>query len=48
MGYHLMVPPKLEDAALRQEEKEKLMAAEKEEAEVAKTKQASPEGKARL
>ena len=48
MGYHLMVPPKLEDAPLSQEEKEKLMAAEKEEAEVAKTKQASLEGKARL
>ena len=48
MGYHLMIPPKLEDAPLSQEEKEKAIATEKEEEEAANAKQGSSEGKARL
>jgi hypothetical protein len=31
MGYHVMIPPKMEDAPLSKEEKEVLLAAEEEE-----------------
>lgn len=31
MGYHVMIPPKMEDAPLSKEEKEALLAAEEEE-----------------
>ena len=52
MGYHVMIPPKLEDAPLSEEEKEKLVAAEKAEEEKeqkpAKAKRGNPGAKARL
>ena len=52
MGYHVMIPPRLEDAPLSQKEKEKLIAAEKVEQEkaqkAANAKQDSLGAKARL
>ena len=49
MGYHLMKPPKLEDAPLSQDEKDKLVAAEKQEVEAAaKAKQGNQRAKAKL
>jgi hypothetical protein len=49
MGYHVMIPPKLEDAPLSEEEKEKLVAAEKaEEKNGQEAKHGNPGAKARL
>jgi hypothetical protein len=52
MGYHVMIPPKLNDAPLSEEEKEKLIAAEKAEEQkkqkATKAKQCSSGAKARL